>query len=140
VQDTIPVVIPTDDGQSETRDLGEVERDPLTPPTLGLPLAAGQAMLKAVEECPTSIENHKSVLPKDGERYRQGERISTGFVVSTGHQVISKRCCKQQPMAWPQRGAHLLLPSRPRVLHGDWAATLREGSPGFRASPQRVAA
>jgi hypothetical protein len=30
-------------------------------------------------------------IPNYGERYRHGERISTGFVESTVNQVVSKR-------------------------------------------------
>jgi hypothetical protein len=75
-----------------------------------------------------------------GERYRAGERISTGFVESTVNQVISKRFCKKQQMAWTPRGAHLLLQIRTRVLNGDWEATFREWYPGFRVAPQPVAA
>jgi hypothetical protein len=41
------------------------------------------------------IENHKGFIPNDGERYGNGERISTGFVESTVHQVVSKRFCKK---------------------------------------------
>ena len=55
----------------------------------------------------------------DGERYRAGERMSTGFVESTVNQVISKRFCKKPQMAWTPRGAHLLLQIRTRVLNGD---------------------
>jgi hypothetical protein len=36
--------------------------------------------------------------------------------------------------------AHLLLQVRPRVFNGEWEATCQEGSPGFRAAPQQVAA
>jgi hypothetical protein len=61
-------------------------------------------------------------------------------VESTVNQVISKRFCKKQQMAWTQRGAHLLLQIRTRVLNGDWEATFREWYPGFRASPQQMAA
>ncbi len=75
-----------------------------------------------------------------GERYRAGERISTGFVESTVNQVISKRFCKKQQMAWTPRGAHLLLQIRTRVLNGDGEATFREWYPGFRVAPQPVAA
>ena len=75
-----------------------------------------------------------------GERYRHGERISTGFVESTVNQVISKRFCKKQQMAWTPRGAHLLLQIRTRVLNGDWEATFREWYPGFRVAPQSMAA
>jgi hypothetical protein len=97
-------------------------------------------LLKAVEEFHTYIENNQGFIPNYGERYRAGERISTGFVESTVNQVISKRFCKKQQMAWTQRGTHLLLQIRTRVLNGDWEATFREWYPGFRASPQQMAA
>jgi hypothetical protein len=80
-------------------------------------------LLKAVEEFHTYIANNQGFIPNYGARYRAGERISTGFVESTVNQVISKRFCKKQQMAWTPRGAHLLLqiptgteawPPRPR--------------------------
>ena len=80
----------------------------------------------AVEEFHPYIKNNAGVIPNYGERYRHGERISTGFVESTVTQVISKRFCKKQQRAWTPRGAHLLLQIRPRVLTGDWEATFRE--------------
>jgi hypothetical protein len=43
---TIHVAITTDDGQTETRDLACVERQDLTPTTLGLTLAEGKAISK----------------------------------------------------------------------------------------------
>ena len=46
--------------------------------------------------------------PYYGERYRAGERISTGFVGSTVNQVIGKRFCTRQPVQWTPRRAHLL--------------------------------
>jgi hypothetical protein len=49
VKYTIQVVITTDDGQSETRDLTCLEREHLTPTTLGLTLAEGKAILKALQ-------------------------------------------------------------------------------------------
>ena len=78
--------------------------------------ATARKLLKAVEEFHTYIANNKSFIPNYGERYRHGERISTGFVESTVNQVISKRFCKKQQMAWTPRGAHLLLLIRTRVL------------------------
>jgi hypothetical protein len=66
--------------------------------------------------------------------------MSTDVVESTVNQVISQRFCKQQQMVWTPRSAHLLLPIRTRVLNGDWEATCREWSPGFRVTPQPVAA
>ena len=97
-------------------------------------------LLKAVEEFHTYIENNANFIPNYGERYRQGERISTGFVESTVNQVISKRMVKKQQMRWSQRGAHLLLQIRTRVLNGEWEDTFRTWYPGFRAHAQPVAA
>jgi hypothetical protein len=39
-------------------------------------------LLKAVEEFHTYITNNQGFIPNYGERYRNGERISTGFVGS----------------------------------------------------------
>jgi hypothetical protein len=66
--------------------------------------------------------------------------MSTGVVESTVNQVIRKRFCKTQQMAWTPRGAHLLLQIRTRVLNSDWEATCREWYPEFRVAPQPVAA
>jgi len=41
-----------------------------------------------------SIDRIRAFIPNYGERYRYGERISTGFVESTVNLVISKRFCK----------------------------------------------
>jgi hypothetical protein len=102
--------------------------------------ATARKLLKAVEEFHTYIENNGGFIPNYGERYRHGERISTGFVESAVNQVISKHFCKKQQMAWTPRGAHLLLQIRTRVLNGDWEATFRAWYPGFRAVPQTMAA
>jgi deferrochelatase/peroxidase EfeB len=102
--------------------------------------ATARKLLKAVEEFHTYVEHNDGFIPNDGERYRHGERISTGFVESTVNQVISKRFCKKQQMAWTQCDAHLLLQVRTWVLYGAWEATFRQWYPGFRASPQQVAA
>jgi hypothetical protein len=63
---------------------------------------------KTAAEFHTYIERNRGFIPNYGERYRYGERISSGFVESTVNQVISKRFCKRQQMRWPKRGAHLL--------------------------------
>ena len=97
-------------------------------------------LLKAVEEFHTYIKNNAGFIPNYGERYRHGERISTGFVESTVNQVVSKRMVKKQQMQWTQRGAHLLLQIRTRVLNGEWEETFRTWYPGFRSHTQQVAA
>jgi hypothetical protein len=90
-------------------------------------------LCKAVQEFTTYIEHHGGFIPNYGERYRNGERISTGFVESTVNYVVSKRMVKKQQMRWSQRGAHLLLQIRTRVLNGAWEATFRQWYLGFRA-------
>jgi hypothetical protein len=97
-------------------------------------------LLKAVEEFHTYIRNNAGCIPNYGERYHQGERISTGFVESTVNQVVSKRMVKKQQMQWTIRGAHLLLQIRTRVLNDEWEATFRTWYPGFRSHTRRVAA
>jgi hypothetical protein len=89
-------------------------------------------LLKAVEEFHTYIENNQSFIPNYGERYRQGERISTGFVESTVNSVVAKRFSKRQQMQWSPEGAHLLLQMRTKVLNGELEQTFREWYPGFR--------
>jgi hypothetical protein len=93
-----------------------------------------------VEEFGTYIERNQACIPNYGERYRNGERISTGFVESAVNQVVSKRMAKKQQMQWTQRGAHLLLQVRTRVLNGEWEEVFRGWYPGFRRPPQDVAA
>jgi hypothetical protein len=65
------------------------------------------------------------------ERYRNGERIATGLVESTVNQFVSKR----MQMAWTERGAHLLLQTRSRVLNGELEETFRRCYPQFRPEP-----
>jgi hypothetical protein len=55
-------------------------------------------LLKTVEEFSTYIQRNRGFIPNYGERYRNGERISTGFVESTINQVVSKRMAKKQQM------------------------------------------
>jgi hypothetical protein len=66
-----------------------------------------------------------------GERYRVGERISTGFVESTVNQVISKRFCKRQQMQWTKRAAHLLLQMRVKTLNHELALLFQRWYPDF---------
>ena len=47
---TVHVVITTDEGQTEMREIASVEREDLTPTTLGLTLAEGKAILKGLQE------------------------------------------------------------------------------------------
>jgi hypothetical protein len=89
-------------------------------------LAAG------VTEFETYIRNNQESIPNYGERYRQGETISTAFVESTINQVVSRRFVKKQQMHWTLRGAHLLLQTRTKVLNNELEEVLRRWYPRFR--------
>ena len=106
--------------------------------TVETPSEAVKKMLAGVEDLHGYIERNHAFIPNFGERYRNGETISTAFVESTVNWVVSKRMVKKQQMQWTHRGAHLLLQVRTRVLNGEWGETVRGWYPGFR--PQAVAA
>jgi hypothetical protein len=93
-------------------------------------------LLKGVEELHTYVQRNQKFLPNYGERYRNGERIASGFVESAVNQVVSKRMVKRQQMQWTQRGAHLLLQIRTRVLNEEWEDTFRRWYPSFRPQTQ----
>jgi hypothetical protein len=97
-------------------------------------------LLKAVEEFSTYIQRNGGFIPNYGERYRNGERISTGFVESAINQVVSKRMAKKQQMQWTQRGAHLLLQVRTRVLNEEWEDVFRGWYPDFHQQQSMKAA
>jgi len=93
---------------------------------------AAVRMLKYVRELATYIANNASSIVNYGERYRNGERISTAFTESTINQVVSKRMVKKQQMQWTPEGAHLLLQVRTQVLNDEWDDTFRIWYPDFR--------
>ncbi len=90
-------------------------------------------LFQKAAEFKTYISNNRQFITNYGERYRNGERIATGFVESTVNQVISKRMVKKQQMRWTQKGAHLLLQVRTRVLDGDWRKTFEQWYPELPA-------
>jgi hypothetical protein len=95
-------------------------------------------LLKAVEEFPSYVDNNRDFVPNYGERFRQGEAISTACVESTVNQVSSKRMVKRQQMQWSQRGAHLLLQCRTRVLNDELEDVFRGWYPQFRTQIDRA--
>jgi hypothetical protein len=84
---------------------------------------------KAVEEFHTHVANNKKFILNYGERYRQGERISTGFVELTINQVVGKRFCKRQQMQWTKPAAHLLLQMRVETLNHEFATVFHRWYP-----------
>jgi hypothetical protein len=88
-------------------------------------------LLKVVREFGTYISANRTFIPNYGDRYRHGETISTAFVESAINQVLSKRFVKRQQMRWTERGAHLLLQVRTKVLNENWRSTLSRWYPGM---------
>jgi hypothetical protein len=97
-------------------------------------------LLRAVEEFYTYIERNRAFIPNYGERYRYGERISTGFVESTVNQVISKRFCKRQQMQWTKRGAHLLLQMGVKTLNRELGVMFQRWYPDLQLEEEPLAA
>jgi len=81
--------------------------------------APAERLAVGLAEFQTYIRNNQESIPNYGERYRQGETISTAFVESTINQVVSRRFVKRQQMHWTLRGAHLLLQTRTKVLNNE---------------------
>lgn len=70
-----------------------------------------------LEEFQQYIKVNCVFIPNYSDRYRYGDKISTGFVESTVNEVVSKRMVKKQQMRWTQKGAHLLLQVRIKTLN-----------------------
>jgi hypothetical protein len=95
--------------------------------------ASAEKLAAGVAEFETYIRNNKEFIPNFGERYRQGDTISTAFVESTINQVVSRRFVKKQQMHWTPEGAHLLLQTRTKVLNDELEGVFRRWYPQFRA-------
>ena len=88
-------------------------------------------LLRAAREFEAYLEGNGGLIPNYGDRYRQGETISTAFVESAVNHVMSTRLVKKQHMRWSEAGAHHLLQVRTSVLNNDlrrvfdrWYSTL----------------
>ena len=99
----------------------------------------GKKLAKAVAEFQTYIETNATSIPNYGERYRNGEAISSAIAESTVNQVISRRMVKKQQMRWSAAGAHLLLQVRAQVLNDDLREVFRRWYPGFDPQPDQEA-
>src|ERR1700686_3229215 len=97
---------------------------------------AAKKVVAGLDDFRTYICNNREFIPNFGERYRQGETISTAFVESTINQVVSRRFVKKQQMQWTLRGAHLLLQTRTKVLNDELDDVFRRWYPRFRPQPQ----
>ena len=57
-------------------------------------------LAKTLQDFRTDIENNQVLIPNYGERWRNGETISTAFVESAINPVVAKRFVKKQQMQW----------------------------------------
>ena len=62
---------------------------------------------KAVQTFAGYIERCAALIPNYGERWRNGERITTAFVESSVNVVAGKRFCKKQQMQRPRPKEHI---------------------------------
>jgi hypothetical protein len=93
-------------------------------------------LLKAVREFRGYVEANQNFIPNYGDRYRHGEKISTGFAESAVNQVVSKRMVKKQQMRWSEAGAHNLLQVRTRVLNDELRETFVRWYPGMQTEQE----
>ena len=101
--------------------------------------AAAEKLAAGLAEFEIYIRNNREFIPNFGERYRQGETISTAFVESTINQVVSRRFVKKQQMQWTLKGAHLLLQTRSKVLNDELEDVFRRWYPQFRTEEKAAA-
>jgi hypothetical protein len=94
-------------------------------------------LARTLREFDHSIRTNQSSLPNYGDRYRNGEPISSSLAESSVNQIISKRFVKKQHMRWGRRGAHLLLQIRTRVLD-DTLTTRYPGMSIIASQPEPV--
>jgi hypothetical protein len=88
-------------------------------------------LARTLHEFDHYIRTNQSSIPNYGDRYRNGEAISSAVAESSVNQMVSKRFVKKQQMRWTRRGAHLLLQIRTRTLDDTLAATFRRWYPGM---------
>ena len=121
------------------RSLGADGRDAPGPGLIQAHSAAAQKLAAGLAEFEIYIRNNRDFIPNFGERYRQGETISTAFVESTINQVVSRRFVKKQQMQWTLKGAHLLLQARTKVLNNELEDVFRRWYPQFRIEEKAAA-
>ena len=95
-------------------------------------------LLQTVREFNGYIRVNEQYIVNYGDRYRNGEIISTAFVESTVNEVISKRFVKKQQMRWTKEGAHNLLQVRTQVLNGDFYQLFCKWYPDMTEPPLSI--
>jgi X-X-X-Leu-X-X-Gly heptad repeat protein len=78
------------------------------------------------------LELNADSMPNYSKRYRNGMRISTGFVESSVNEIIAKRMAKRQQMRWNKHTVQSFLEVRIHVLNGTLEDAFRHWHRGFR--------
>jgi hypothetical protein len=139
----IQVVITTDEGQTETQDIACVERENLTPTTLGLTLAEGKAILKALQEVVVQqqmtayLETQRSCAHCGHWQRSKGyhtTQVGTVFGTIPVHSLRLYQCmCQSDPsdaaMTFSPLAVLLPEPNTPELLFLEtkWAALVSYG-------------
>ncbi len=100
--------------------------------------AAGAKLQKTLAEFTGYIAANRAYIVNYGDRYRNGEPISSAFVESTVNQVVSHRMVKKQQMRWTKEGAHRLLQVRTQVLDAELAKTFVRWYPQMQLTGQAI--
>lgn len=91
-----------------------------------------QKVFKPVREFTGYIRSNQSYVVNYGDRYHNGERISSSIAESTVNQVISKRFVKKQQQRWTKKGVHNLLQVRTKVLNEELKQTFQNWYPAMK--------
>lgn len=91
-----------------------------------------QKVFKPVREFTGYIRSNQSFVVNYGDRYRNGERISSSIAESTVNHVISKRFVKKQQQRWTKKGVHNLLQVRTKVLNEELRLTFQRWYPQMK--------
>jgi hypothetical protein len=67
--------------------------------------ASAKKLATVAIEFQAYITNNTAFSPNSGEKYRNGEAISSAVAESMVNQVVSRRMIKQQQMQWTPEGA-----------------------------------
>jgi hypothetical protein len=80
----------------------------------------------------TDLRSNQDSLPNYGERYSEGEPMSTAWVESSINEIVAKRMAKAQQMRWNRWTVQPFKAVRTAVLNETLADSFRVWFPGFR--------
>jgi Transposase len=84
------------------------------------------------------LRANQDSLPDYGERQREGEPFSTGWVESAINEIIAKRMAKAQQMRWNRWTVQPFLAVRTAVLNDTLANSFRDWFRGFRPVDPKI--